>query len=92
VSIRYTERLAEAGGVASVGIPRRLLRQHAGAIVQRALKDRADPLPGTLVQRRARRIGHRQLRRLVNNRRIHNEIGKVVPVELEQTHYRQNAA
>jgi transposase InsO family protein len=36
-------------------------------------------------------MGHPDLHRLVNNCRIHNEIGKIPPAEFEENYYRQIA-
>ena len=55
VSIRYTERLAEAGIAASVGIRRRQLRQRPRRDDQRAVQDRADPTARAVAHPRRRR-------------------------------------
>jgi putative transposase len=92
LSIRYTERLAEAGAVASVG--------SRGDSYDNALAESFNGLFKTeLIHRRGpwRNVEHVEWATLnyvdwFNNRRIHNEIGKIPPVEFEQTYYRQNAA
>ena len=67
-----------------------LLRQCPGRELQRALQDRADPPPRALEQ-----VEHVEWATLTyvdwfNNRRIHNEIGKIPPAEFEANYYRQN--
>ena len=60
LSIRYTERLAEAGVVNSVGSRGDSLRQRPGRDRQRPLQGRADPPAGSLAERRGRRARHRR--------------------------------
>jgi putative transposase len=92
LSIRYTERLAEAGAVASVG--------SRGDSYDNALAESFNGLYKTeLIHRRGpwRNVEHVEWATLnyvdwFNKRRIHNEIGKIPPAEVEQTYYRQNAA
>ncbi len=87
--IRYTERLAEAGVVNSVG--------SKGDSYDNALAESFNGLYKTeLIYRQGpwRNVEHVEWATLTyvdwfNNRRIHNEIGKVPPAELEANHYRQ---
>ena len=65
LSIRYTERLAEAGAVASVGCRRRLLRQRPRRDDHRAVQGRADPPPRPLEGHRPRGLRHLGVGRLV---------------------------
>jgi transposase InsO family protein len=89
LSIRYTERLAEAGVVNSVG--------SRGDSYDNALAESFNGLYKTeLIHRQGpwRNVDHVEWATLTyvdwfNNRRIHNEIGKVPPAELESNHYRQ---
>jgi putative transposase len=91
LSIRYTERLAEAGVVNSVG--------SRGDSYDNALAERFNGLYKTeLIHRRGpwKNVDHVEWATLTyvdwfNNRRIHNEIGKIPPAELEEAYYRQNA-
>src|SRR5690606_12708104 len=62
VAIRYTERLAETGIVASVGLQRRQLRQRDGRSIQLAVQSRTGPKLRPLA--RHQRSGNR-------GRRIH---------------------
>jgi hypothetical protein len=41
----------------------------------------------SLASRRARRSGDPHLRRLVNNRRLHGELGDIPPAEFEADYY-----
>jgi putative transposase len=92
LSIRYTERLAEAGAVNSVG--------SKGDSYDNALAESFNGLYKTeLIHRRGpwKNVDHVEWATLTyvdwfNNRRIHNEIGKIPPAELEENYYRQNAA
>jgi putative transposase len=92
LAIRYTERLAEAGVVNSVG--------SKGDSYDNALAESFNGLYKTeLIHRRGpwRNVEHVEWATLnyvdwFNNRRIHNEIGKVPPAEFEDSYYRQNAA
>jgi putative transposase len=65
LSIRYTERLAEAGAVTSVGSQRRLVRQRAGRDDHRAVQDRVDPPARRLEGDRRGRVRHLGVGRLV---------------------------
>jgi transposase InsO family protein len=64
LSIRYSGRLGEAEIVASV-VSKGDSYDCACRVVQRSIQDRADPSQRTLAQRRARRMGHAELPRLV---------------------------
>jgi putative transposase len=91
LAIRYTERLAEAGVVNSVG--------SKGDSYDNALAESFNGLYKTeLIHRRGpwKNADHIEWATLTyvdwfNNRRIHNEIGKIPPAEFEETYYRQNA-
>ena len=92
LAIRYSERLAEAGAVASVG--------SRGDSYDNALAESFNGLyKAELIHRRGpwRNVEHVEWATLsyvdwFNNRRIHNEIGKVPPAEFERPYYRQTAA
>jgi putative transposase len=92
LAIRYTERLAEAGVVNSVG--------SKGDSYDNALAESFNGLYKTeLIHRRGpwRNVDNVEWATLTyvdwfNNRRIHNEIGKLPPAEFEENYYRQNAA
>jgi putative transposase len=89
LSIRYTERLAEAGVVNSVG--------SKGDSYDNALAESFNGLYKTeLIHRQGpwRNVEHVEWATLTyvdrfNNRHIHNEIGKIPPAELEANYYRQ---
>jgi putative transposase len=91
LAIRYTERLAEAGAVNSVG--------SKGDSYDNALAESFNGLYKTeLIHRRGpwRHVDHVEWATLTyvdwfNNRRIHNEIGKIPPAEFEENYYRQTA-
>jgi putative transposase len=91
LAIRYTEQLAEAGVVNSVG--------SKGDSYDNALAESFNGLYKTeLIHRRGpwKNVDHVEWATLTyvdwfNNRRIHNEIGKIPPAEFEENHYRQNA-
>jgi putative transposase len=92
LSIRYTERLAEAGAVASVG--------SKGDSYDNALAESFNGLFKTeLIHRRGPWKSAEDLEWATltyidwfNNRRLHGEIGMRPPAELEATHYRQDEA
>ena len=92
LAIRYTERLAEAGVVNSVG--------SKGDSYDNALAESFNGLYNTeLIHRRGpwNNVDHVEWATLTyvdwfNNRRIHNEIGKIPPAEFEESYYLQNAA
>jgi len=91
LSIRYTERLAEAGAVASVG--------SKGDSYDNALAESFNGLYKTeLIHRRGPWKGIEDVEWATltyvdwfNQRRIHNEIGKIPPAECEANYYRQTA-
>jgi len=91
LAIRYTERLAEAGVVNSVG--------SRGDSYDNALAESFNGLYKTeLIHRRGpwKNVDHVEWATLTyvdwfNNRRIHNEIGKIPPTELEENYYRETA-
>jgi putative transposase len=92
LAIRYTERLAEAGVVNSVG--------SKGDSYDNALAESFNGLYKTeLIHRRGpwKNVDHVEWATLTyvdwfNNRRIHNEIGKIPPAEFEENYYRQVVA
>jgi transposase InsO family protein len=92
VSIRYTERLAEAGIEPSVG--------SVGDSYDNALAESINGLYKTEVIRRrgpwrslqAVEFGTLEWVDWFNNRRLHTACGDVPPAEYEQQHYRQIAA
>lgn len=92
LAIRYTERLAEAGAVASVG--------SRGDSYDNALAESFNGLYKTeLIRRRGpwRGLDDVEFATLeyidwFNHRRLHGEIGMVPPDEVEAAHYRQNVA
>lgn len=92
MAIRYTERLAEAGAVSSVG--------SKGDSYDNALAETVNGLyKAELIYRRGpwREVGHVELQtaRWVewwNNRRLHSACGMIPPAEFEQTYYRESPA
>jgi putative transposase len=91
-SIRYTERLGEAGAVASFG--------SRGDSYDNAMAESTIGLyKAELIHARRpwRNVEHVEFATLSwvdwrNNRRLHSEIGDVPPAELEATYYRQTSA
>jgi hypothetical protein len=65
LSIRYTERLAEAGAVTLGRLPWRLVRQCPRRDDHRAVQDRTDSPPQPLEGDRRRRVRHPGMGRLV---------------------------
>lgn len=92
LSIRYTERLSDAGAVASVG--------SRGDSYDNALAETTIGLyKNELIYRRGPWTGIEDVEWATltyvdwfNNRRLHGEIGMIPPAELEQAHYRQKQA
>jgi len=92
VAIRYTQRLAEAGAVASVG--------STGDSYDNALAEAFNSLfKAELIRNKGPWKSIDDLEIAVaeyidwfNHRRLHGEIGLIPPAELEDTHYRQNTA
>ncbi|SHN47694.1 putative transposase [Cryptosporangium aurantiacum] len=86
VAVRYTQRLAEAGAVASVG--------STGDSYDNALAEAFNSVfKGELVRNKGPRTGHDDLEIAVaeyidwyNHRRLHGELGEVPPVEYEHNH------
>ena len=72
LSIRYTDRLADAGTDASIGTRRRRLRQRPGRVHDRPVQDRADPTRRPLARPRRRRARHPGMGRLVQQPRLHS--------------------
>ena len=92
VAIRYTQRLAQAGAVASVG--------STGDSYDNALAEAFNSLfKAELVRNRGPfksiddlEIATAEYIDWFNHRRLHGEIGLVPPAEFEDTHYRHNPA
>ena len=92
VAVRYTQRLAEAGAVASVG--------STGDSYDNALAEAFNSLfKAELVRNRGPWQGIDDLELAVaeyldwfNHRRLHGEIGLIPPAEYEETYYRHNPA
>jgi len=92
LAVRYTQRLAEAGAVASVG--------STGDSYDNALAEAFNSLfKAELVRNKGPWKSIDDLEIAVaeyidwfNHRRLHGEIGLVPPVEFEEEHYRQNPA
>ena len=92
VAIRYTQRLAEAGAVASVGT--------TGDSYDNALAEAFNSLfKAELIRNKGPWKSLDDLELAVaeyidwfNHRRLHGEIGLVPPAEYEDTHYRHNPA
>ena len=92
LAIRYTERLAEAGAVSSVG--------SKGDSYDNALAEAVNGLYKTeLIYRGGpwRGIDHVELQTALwvewwNNRRLHSACGFVPPAEFEEAYYRQCSA
>jgi putative transposase len=92
LAIRYTERLAEAGAVSSVG--------STGDSYDNALAEAVNGLYKTeLIYRRGpwRGVDHVELQTALwvewwNNRRLHSACGFVPPAEFEEAYYRQSSA
>ena len=92
LAVRYTQRLAEAGAVASVG--------STGDSYDNALAEAFNSLfKAELVRNRGPWKNIDDLEIAVaeyidwfNHRRLHGEIGLVPPVEFEDDHYRHNPA
>jgi len=89
LAIRYTERLAEAGAVTSVG--------SRGDSYDNALAESFNGLyKAELIRRRPwRGLDDVEFETLdyinwFNHRRLHGEIGMIPPAELEATHYHQS--
>jgi putative transposase len=89
LAIRYTERVAEAGAVTSVG--------SRGDSYDNALAESFNGLyKAELIHRRPWRglddVEYETLEYIdwFNHRRLHGEIGMVLPAELEATHYHQS--
>ena len=91
LAIRYTERLAEAEAVSSVGLQGRQLRQRPGRDRQRALQGRAH-------QRATGCLAHRSRRSswpppawvdFWNTRRLHSACGDIPPAEFEAAYHQR---
>lgn len=92
LAVRYTQRLAEAGAVASVG--------STGDSYDNALAEAFNPLfKAELVRNKGPWRSIDDLETAVaedidwfNHRRLHGEIGLLPPIEFEDNHYRHNPA
>jgi len=92
LAIRYTERLADAGAVGSVG--------SRGDSYDNALAESVIGLYKTEVIRKQRpwrsfeqlELATARWVEWYNNRRLHSSIGQVPPAEFESTYYRERAA
>jgi len=92
LAIRYTERLADAGAVCSVG--------SRGDSYDNALAESVIGLYKTEVVRKQRpwrsfeqlELATARWVEWYNNRRLHSSIGDVPPAEFESTYYRECAA
>ena len=92
LAVRYTQRLAEAGAVASVG--------STGDSYDNALAEAFNSLfKAELVRNKGPWKNIDDLEIAVaeyidwfNHRRLHGEIGLIPPTELEETYYRHNTA
>jgi putative transposase len=88
LAIRYTERVAEAGAVTSVG--------SRGDSYDTLAESFNGLYKAELIQRRPWRglddVEYETLEYIdwFNHRRLHGEIGMVPPAELEATHYHQS--
>lgn len=87
--IRYTERLADAGGVR--WLPRRQRRQRPGRIVQRALQDGGEVIRPHGPWRGLDDVEYATLEYVdwFNQQRLHGEIGMISPAEFEAIYYHQ---
>jgi hypothetical protein len=92
LSMRYADRIADAGIAPSVGSPRRLLRQRARCLDPRPLQDRGDSSTQPVAASRSRRIRDARLGGLVNHRRLLKPIGYVPPAGYEARYYEQTAS
>ena len=89
LAIRYTERLAEAGAVNSVGSRGDSLRQRARGDDDRALQDRADPQAGPLAGLDDVEFATLEWVDWFNHRRLFEAHGHIPPAEFEEIYYRQ---
>ena len=89
LSIRYTERLAEAGHRYLGRQRRRFLRQRPGRKHHRPVQDRGHQLPRPMEIRRPGRMGNPEMGRLVQHRRLHSAIGYITPQEAEEAFLRK---
>ena len=89
VSIKYTERLTEAGVEAVRRQRRRQLRQRPRRDHQRTLQSRGDLAARAVAQLRGGRVRHARMGRLVQQRRLLEPIGNIPPAEAEARYYAQ---
>ena len=92
LAIRYTERLAEAGAVTSVGIRGRQLRQRPRRDRQRPLQGRTHPPPGPW-----RSVEQVELATAAwvtggTPARLHSACGDIPPAEFEAAYHQRLAA
>jgi len=91
VAVRYTQRLAEAGAVASVGSTGDsydTLAEAFNSLYKAGLVRNKDPWAGI----DDLEIATTEYIDWFNHRRLHGEIGTIPPAECETNHYRQNPA
>ena len=91
LSMRYTERLAEASIEPSVG-SRGDSYDCPGRVRHRSLQDRGHQPSWPVAARRSGRAGYPRVGDWFNNRRLLAPIGYVPPVECEEQYYRSQAA
>ena len=91
LSIRYTERLAEAGIEPSVGQRRRLLRQRAGRDGDRVVQDRGDPPARAVEGLEDVEFATLEWVAWYNSSRLLEPLGYVPPAEFEQAYHDRQA-
>lgn len=92
LAVRYTQRLAEAGAVASVGSTGDSYDNAAAEAFNSLFKAELVRNLGPWRNIDDLEIAVAEYIDWFNHRRLHGEIGLLPPVELEQDHYRHNPA
>jgi putative transposase len=92
LAVRYTQRLAEAGAVASVGSTGDSYDNALAEAFKLAVQGRAGPQQRAMAIHDDLEIAVAEYIDWFNHRRLHGEIGTIPPVELETDHYRHNTA
>ena len=92
LAVRYTQRLAEAGAVASVGSPGDSYDNALAAAFNSLFKAELVRNKGPWKSIDDLEIAVAEYIDWFNHRRLHGEIGLVPPVEFEDNHYRHNPA